>query len=379
MRMNPWRHLMLVGLCGLEGCVLKGYVVDEAQVDSLTYCAVDGERVPFTDRNKTWGRVRGKDGGIYWSHYALGTFACKTQDEWICQARTGRRDCAGTSLEQQLVQAAAAERAQPGIAMRARNETQSEMLLQADRLCDRYLASVFGEQAGNALWMDIASTALSGGATLASGNSARNLSAGAALLGATKSHISADVYQNQVATAINLLIRKKRNAARSVIHNNQMCSVARYPAADAVIDAQTYHNMCSFEYGLGELVHEASDTSPVRGSVAALTLQRLQKQLTELEAHPPSGADAAAKSRHEAMLADLRSQIRVYEGFGITAPATAAAPSPAAPAAGAAAAATPPTPTPAAAAKPAATPTTPPAAPPANGDCSPLPVVPLAG
>lgn len=377
MTMRAWRHVLLASLCGLDGCMLKGYVVDEAQVDSLTYCAVDGVKVPFTHTDSTWGRVRGKDGSIYWSHYALGTFACRTQDEWVCQARTGHRDCTGTSLEQQLAQAAAAERAQPGIAMRVRNETQSEMLLQADRLCDRYLASVFGEQAGNALWMDIAGSALSGGAALASGNSARNLSAGAALLGATKSHINADVYQNQVATAINLLIRKKRNAARSVIHNNQVCSVARYSAADAVTDAQTYHNMCSFEYGLGELVHEASDTSPVRGSVASLTLQRLQKQAADLEAHPVAAGDAAAKARHEATLVDLRSQIRVYEGFGIAAPAAApaATPTPAAPVAPAAAAPG----AAAVAAKPAARTPAPAATPLVDGDCSPLPVVPLAG
>ena len=223
--------------------MLKNYVVDEAQVDSFTYCSVVDAKVPFTDKDGTWGRVLGRDGGVYWSHYALGTFACKTQDEWLCEARTGRKDCAAEPLEQQLAQAASADREDPGIVLRIRNETQSEMVLQADRLCDRYLASIFGEQAGNALSMDVAGSLLSGGAAIASGNSARNLSAGAALLGATKSHINADVYQNQVATAINLLIRKKRNAARSVIRNNQSCSVARYPAADAVRDVVTYHNM----------------------------------------------------------------------------------------------------------------------------------------
>ncbi|HEY6940145.1 hypothetical protein [Dokdonella sp.] len=365
-------HVLLATLCGLGGCALKTYVVDESQIDSLTYCTVDGPHVPGTDENRGWGRVHGKDGRVLWSHYALGTFACRTQDEWVCQARTGRKDCAATSLEQQLADAAAADKAHPGIALRARNETQSEMLLQADRLCDRYLASVFGEQAGNSLWMDVLGTTLSGGATLASGNSARNLSAGAALLGATKSHINADVYQNQIASAINLLIRKKRNAARSVIHNNQGCSVARYPAADAVTDALVYHNMCSFEYGLGELVHEASDTSPVRGSVATLTLQRLQKQLAELEAHPAAAGDAAAKARYEAALADLRSQIRVYEGFGITAPASA----PAAPVVVPAPAAAPVPAVPGGATPPLAAQR---ATSNGDGDCSPLPVVPLSG
>jgi hypothetical protein len=327
MHLRPCLLVVLASLCGLDGCVLKNSIIDEAQVDSMTFCAVADTKVPLTESEKTWGRVRGEGGRVYWSHYSLGTFACKTQDEWLCEARTGKTQCSGQALDRQLGLDSDAKTTAYGADERKllRNETQSEMLLQADRICDRYLASVFGEQAGRALEMDVWGSLLSGGAALASGVTARNLAAGSAFLGATKSHINADVYQNQVATAINLLIRKKRNVARGVIRNNQACNVAAYSATDAVKDALTYHDMCSFEYGLGELVHEASNTSPVRGSVASLTLQRLQKQLADLLAKPVGAADTAAKADYDKTIADLRSQIRVYEGFGVEVPVTSAA------------------------------------------------------
>lgn len=205
-----------------------------------------------------------------------------------------------------------------------RNETQSEMVTQSDRICDRYLASIFGQQAGNALMLDTTMSLLNGAAAIATGNTARNLSASSAFLGATKSHIDADVYQSQVSTAINLMIRKNRATAREAIRNNQACAPDAYTAADAVQDVLSYHNACSFEYGLGRLVHEASDNSAVRAPVAALALQRLQNSLAAEEAVKLDDLDAAERQQRIDYRAKLRSGIEAFQGFGIIAPAVEA-------------------------------------------------------
>lgn len=306
-----------------QGCVLKSRVVDEVQVDALTYCASGG---PSSEAS--WGRTHKKGGdhatGIEWSHYAIGMFACRTQDQWLCRARTGGDNCASMDLRTQLDGGVAGStRMDVDLSKRIRNETQSEMVTQSDRICDRYLASIFGEQAGNALMLDTTMSLLNGVAAIATGNTARNLSAGSAFLGATKSHIDADVYQSQVSTAINLMIRKNRATARETIRNNQACAPDAYTAADAVQDALSYHNACSFEYGLGRLVHEASDSSAVRAPVAALALQRLQNALAAEEAVELDGLGAAEKQQRIDYRAKLRSGIQAFEGFGIIAPAVA--------------------------------------------------------
>lgn len=314
----------LVAACLLaQGCVLKSRVVDEVQVDALTYCTSDG-----SSSGASWGRMQRKGASdadeVEWSHYAIGMFACRTQDEWLCRARTGRNDCASMDLRTQL-DGGVAGSTRMGVDLRKliRNETQSEMVTQSDRICDRYLASIFGEQAGNALMLDTTMSLLNGAASIATGNTARNLSASSAFLGATKSHIDADVYQSQVSTAINLMIRKNRATARETIRNNQACAPDAYSAADAVQDALSYHNACSFEHGLGQLVHEASDSSAVRAPVAALALQRLQNALAAEEAVELDGLGAAERQQRIDYRTNLRSRIQAFEGFGIVVPAVA--------------------------------------------------------
>lgn len=230
--------------------MLKSRVVDEVQVDALTYCTSDG-----SSSGASWGRMQRKGASdadeVEWSHYAIGMFACRTQDEWLCRARTGRNDCASMDLRTQL-DGGVAGSTRMGVDLRKliRNETQSEMVTQSDRICDRYLASIVGEQAGNALMLDTTMSLLNGAASIATGNTARNLSASSAFLGATKSHIDADVYQSQVSTAINLMIRKNRATARETIRNNQAC------APDANSAAEPYRTRCP-------------TTTPVRSSMAS--------------------------------------------------------------------------------------------------------------
>ena len=344
---GPLKCAYLLGALAASGCVLKNAVVDQAQVDSMTFCEaskspLDGERWgrvekqsaatrESTSRQSAPGRAQAES-EVWWSHYSLGEFPCKTQNEWLCQARTGSAGgCDAWGPIDTVARQPGRSGASDGATTRQyyRNETQSEMLLHSDRLCDRHLASNFGTQAGYSLGLDLFGSLFSGVSSLTTGNTARNLSAGSAFFGATKSHISADVYQGQVSTAINLIIRKNRNAARAIIRNNQGCSSTQYSAADAVQEALVYHNMCSFEYGLSELVREASDSSPIRGNVAASELARLQQALTALETRRAAATDAAQQTALDKDIAAVRAKIDVYGAFGIVEPLrSTAAPAP---------------------------------------------------
>ncbi len=319
--LDPIRWVVLLfAVLASGGCSLNRYVTDQAQVDALTYCkAVDGLTM------ERWGRVKREGQGVDWSHFSLGTFACRTQDEWLCRARTGEGSACfapeGAKPDDSLASAVNLTDPQRRF---VRNETQSEMLMQSDRLCDRYLASVFGTHAGLNLQMDVAGSLLSGGSAIANGIAARNLAAGAAMVGATKSHIDANVYQGQVATAINLVVRKNRDAMRETIRGNQACSPDAYTPVRAVQDALIYHNACSFEFGLGELVRDAASTRP-NGAVAANELARLRDELDQMKTRAEA-ADPSEKPALEARIGALEELVRIHVAFGGAAPVQPASP-----------------------------------------------------
>jgi hypothetical protein len=397
MIIRGWRYAILsLGLLLCSGCAFRNFVADQTQIDSMTYCDLGQKERSF---GAVWGRRAESDKkpATVWSHFSLGEFACKTQDEWLCQARTGGLDCTrarpfrlpeagdrskpadtskvarrrlqdGSVAKSLELQGATARRVrdeavvkrsgtrefaersseaeaavvdpwgrdgkldsirdetvmnEPKVSdatlRRYRNETVTEMMMQSDRICDRHLASIFGTQASVGLSTDIAGSLLSGGAAIASGIAARNLTAGAAMVGATKSHISADVYQGKVATAINLIIRKERNATRAVLRSNQSCSPSTYTAAEAVQDTLNYHNMCSFEYGLSELVREASDTSPLRAPLAASLLARTEAELRSLNDQLAKfkGSDSE-KSELKSRIERKLGQIELFRAFGVS-------------------------------------------------------------
>jgi hypothetical protein len=322
MNTHGWKCAAIgVVLMSIGGCGLRNVVTDQAQIDSMTFCPTSSMAV---GKGESWGRrdIQSDSGrDVDWSHFSLGEFACKTQDEWLCQARSGKLGCNRNDPLGVDQAAKAAANAKPNAAdlQRFRNETVSEMMMQSDRLCDRHLASIFGTQAYVGLSTDIAGSLLSGGAAIATGIPARNLSAAAAMVGATKSHISADIYQGKVATAINLIIRKERNALRTVLRSNQSCSPSTYTASQAVQDALNYHNMCSFEYGLSELVREASDTSPLRAPLAASFLARTESELQVLQEKLANfKGDDSEKAELKGQINRKLGQVELYRAFGVS-------------------------------------------------------------
>lgn len=132
------------------------------------------------------------------------------------------------------------------------------LMMVADRVCARDLARMSSDQRTINASLSTTSTALSSAASIVTGGLADNiLSGGAALLGASRDHINAEVYRTTQPEIVTLLIQTDREEIAKALLATE--PKRTFTQQEAIYYANKYHQACSQYHGLALLSEAASN------------------------------------------------------------------------------------------------------------------------
>ncbi|WP_158512660.1 hypothetical protein [Sphingobium sp. SYK-6] len=140
-----------------------------------------------------------------------------------------------------------------------RNRLESVLLSHADANCEKEKGSIYAKEASVGLAFDVLASGLSTASTIVGGEQAKSILAGlAGLSTATRSHVTANVYKNQIIPAITNVIDAERRKLLTEIIARRPLALESYTADDMIRMVNGYHQACSFQLGL-QLLLQASE------------------------------------------------------------------------------------------------------------------------
>lgn len=158
------------------------------------------------------------------------------------------------------------------------------LMMVSDRVCARDLARMSSDQRTINASLSTTSTALSSAASTVTGGLADNiLSGGAALLGASRDHINAEVYRTTQPEIVTLLIQTDREEmARALL-------VAKpertFSQQETIYYANKYHQACSQYHGLALLseaaTNKAKEIKDQQSSLRSISMPEKEEKKTE--------------------------------------------------------------------------------------------------
>jgi 23S rRNA pseudoU1915 N3-methylase RlmH len=176
--------------------------------------------------------------------------------------------------EKSLYQIANNPNTSPNAAKTARTKLQEKIMEVSNNEVAGHLSRVTSTQVTVNILLGGASTALSGAASLATGNNASTLSELSTVTGAFRSLFNEQVYRNALVETLVAAIASDRNKFLSDIRNlKQTLPIDEYCVQAAIHDMVRYHDKGSFYHGL-TLIREAAE---------AENRKRLQKSTPEAE------------------------------------------------------------------------------------------------
>ncbi len=150
----------------------------------------------------------------------------------------------------------------------ARNRLVSLLMARSDTICTEEMGELSANEATTTFGLDVISTAATTAANIVTGDQARQILTGAGTLaGASRSHVSADIYRQTVSHAISRAIFLERQRLRSAIEGRFTQTHSEYVIDQAIRDVVEYHNTCSFYRGL-ELVLASVEGTPTERDAA---------------------------------------------------------------------------------------------------------------
>jgi len=161
--------------------------------------------------------------------------------------------------------------ARAGSEKACRNSAQSELLILSNEVCEQHLADAFATSAIVNVTGSVMSMLLAGASSIVSGRAGQNLSGAAAVVAGARTSVNAEVYQGMLIGAIVAEIQGLRSSRHAAIQKRRQEDVASYPSAEAIADALSYHDLCSFYVGVASLVKNAG--RPERGADPAIQAQ----------------------------------------------------------------------------------------------------------
>ena len=132
-----------------------------------------------------------------------------------------------------------------------RNRLANAIIMQSDSVCGVEKALMLERQAEVNGWLSIAATGLSVTSSIVTGDLASNiLAGGSAFASASRDHVNAHVYRNQIIQTITSAIDGKRALKLTEIEQNLAKETGDYSIDQAIREINQYHQLCSFGVGL---------------------------------------------------------------------------------------------------------------------------------
>lgn len=169
-----------------------------------------------------------------------------------------------------------------------RNRLAAILIKHADDVCTQELGRLTANEAIANTALAALSSTLSGIATIVTGAHAKEIfAAGAGLSTASRSHVNAHVFRNVLSTAVSRAIHIARDKKRGEILAELTKDSVKYNVDQMIVDANSYHQTCSFYRGLALVLEAVDRTKFEEGDRAAglrAGLEVLENQIQRLEA-----------------------------------------------------------------------------------------------
>jgi hypothetical protein len=179
----------------------------------------------------------------------------------------------------------------------ARNRLGFALVNHADLLCEREKGEIFGVRAATSSLLDLGSSTFSIASTIVGGEQAKSILSGlAGLSTATRTNIDANVYQNQLTSAITKMMDAERHIILQKIQARQQQPIGEFSADEMIVMANQYHQACSFQKGLQLLLDAAVNKEGVDQIVRAMNLRQVVVEADRFQKGMPDKDSEAYKA-----------------------------------------------------------------------------------
>jgi hypothetical protein len=276
--------VLILATIGAGGCTTGKWLARHAQPTSVVREDRQIQDRRITDDPKQAVNADGKPNYVVLSYDQWVKLATSTSDGAVCP----------------VTKAAASQRG-------CRNSAQSKLIAISNFACERHLAGVYGYSTAYRTWLSGLTSLFSGASAIVDGRAAQNLATGAAFTNSTRDLITAEVYLNQVNTAITGSVRRLRAEKMAEIAERRKLGIDDYEPSSAIEDALSYHDLCAFYRGLEELVKQAG--APRVDPFAAQNILALQAQLATLQQQLAAATTDDAKAALNDEIAKLNTRL----------------------------------------------------------------------
>lgn len=164
----------------------------------------------------------------------------------------------------------------------ARNRLEAVLINQANLVCEQEKGAIYGNKAATSGILDFFASGLSITSTIVGGEQAKSILSGlAGLSTATRTNIDANVYQNQLVSAITKVMDAELARILTIMEAKRGSSVADYSTDDMIRRANEYHQGCSFQKGVQLLLDAAVNKEGVDRIIEGINLRTAVNNLRE--------------------------------------------------------------------------------------------------
>lgn len=163
----------------------------------------------------------------------------------------------------------------------ARNRLGFSLIAHSDAQCEREKGMIYANRAASGGALDFLSSGFSISSTIVGGEQAKSILSGlAGLSTATRTNIDANIYQNQLVSAVTKVMDAERSNILRDLRSRQSQSVSEFSADEVVVVANQYHQACSFQKGVQLLLDAAVNKEGVDKIVKAMNLRSTIAELS---------------------------------------------------------------------------------------------------
>jgi hypothetical protein len=203
----------------------------------------------------------------------------------------------------------------------ARNRLAAALMTAADNVCTREKGSIVGREAALNFGLSSATSALSGAASIVSGDLAKSiLAGGAGFANAVRGHANESFYRNQVTQAITASMDSERDRIARIIQKKHDVPADQFSADEMIRLVNEYHHACSFEHGLQLLVKAAVNQRGIDVIIAqrnsASAVSTLDQELRSVNEELKTKIGAARRTELEARRTKIEASRDALLGIG---------------------------------------------------------------
>lgn len=183
----------------------------------------------------------------------------------------------------------------------ARNRLEAVLLNQANLICEQEKGNLYANRAMSSSVLDFLSSGFSLTSTIVGGEQAKSIFSGlAGLSTATRTNVDANIYQNQLVSAITKVMDAERKRILIVMQGRKSNNIKDYSADEMIRLANEYHQACSFQKGMQLLLDAAVNKEGVDRIIEGINLRTNLKNLKDQRAIVAAlESDEAAESLKE--------------------------------------------------------------------------------